>query len=329
MSLVAEPRVAKLSPTAGYLSVQVELLHRLQNSAVDLFVQYQPQREPVLYHRAGCPLESGQISKLTGASISNIFVRSEDFQTFGAHLLAEVDSLAASEQIPAAERFAVLQIAMAMEVERVAHLMDCGPFIYLAGTLAEKLTSILATSDVWPRDLFRLARHDYTTFTHVTNVAGYAVVLAERLGWCNGDDLNQIATAAILHDIGKRFIPTSILTKPGKLNPEERALIEEHPQRGYEELCERCEVTFEQLMIVYQHHERLDGKGYPVGMRGDEIHPWARMLAVIDVFDAMTGMRSYRRPATAQEAMDYIRKSSGTHFDPDVVQCWDAAMSQK
>jgi HD-GYP domain-containing protein (c-di-GMP phosphodiesterase class II) len=216
-----------------------------------------------------------------------------------------------------------------MEVERVAHLMDCGPFISLAGTLAKKLTSLLATSNVWPRDLFRLARHDYTTFTHVTNVAGYALVLAQRLGWCNGDELNQIATAAILHDIGKRFIPISILTKPGKLNPEERALIEEHPQRGYEELCERGDITFEQLMIVYQHHERLDGKGYPVGMRGDEIHPWARMVAVIDVFDAMTGMRSYRRPATVQEAMDYIRKSSGTHFDPEIVQCWDAAMSNK
>jgi len=86
-------------------------------------------------------------------------------------------------------------------------------------------------------------------------------------------------------------------------------------------------VTFEQLMMAYQHHERFDGKGYPVGIAADEIHPWARMLAVVDVFDAMTGMRPYRKPATAQEAMDYIRQNAGTHFDPEVVECWDNAMS--
>jgi HD-GYP domain-containing protein (c-di-GMP phosphodiesterase class II) len=177
-------------------------------------------------------------------------------------------------------------------------------------------------------ELFRLARHDFNTFTHVTNVASYAVILAERLGWDQGDTLNQIATAAMLHDIGKRFIPSSILTKPARLTPQERAIIETHPQRGYEELCERSELNFDQLMLVYQHHERVAGKGYPVGLGGDEIHPWARMLAVVDVFDAMTAIRPYRRPATAREAMDYICQSAGTHFDPEIVECWNTAMKK-
>ena len=87
-------------------------------------------------------------------------------------------------------------------------------------------------------------------------------------------------------------------------------------------------MTFEQLMIVYQHHERFDGKGYPVGSQGEEIHPSARMLAVVDVFDAMTGIRPYRRPATAAEAMDYICKSAGSHFDPEMVACWKSIMAK-
>jgi HD-GYP domain-containing protein (c-di-GMP phosphodiesterase class II) len=161
----------------------------------------------------------------------------------------------------------------------------------------------------------------------VTNVAGYGVILADRLGLCSGDDLEQVAKGGMLHDIGKRFIPANILTKPAKLDLEERAVIETHPQRSYEDLCERSDITFEQLMMAYQHHERFDGKGYPVGLAGDEIHPWARMLAVVDVFDAMTGMRPYRKPATAQSAMEYIRQNAGTHFDPEVVKCWDAAMN--
>jgi HD-GYP domain-containing protein (c-di-GMP phosphodiesterase class II) len=217
---------------------------------------------------------------------------------------------------------------MAVEIEHAARMIDCGPYVAVADKAGRELTSLLAASNVLPRDLFRLARHDFNTFTHVTNVASYGVILAERLGLCNGDELEQLAKAAILHDLGKRFIPASILTKPAKLDPEERANIETHPQRGYEELCDRDDMSFEQLMIVYQHHERFDGKGYPVGLQGEEIHPWARMLAVVDVFDAMTGTRPYRRPATGQEAMDYICKSAGTHFDPEMVKCWNSIMAK-
>ena len=327
MTTVAEADVLRTNPTAGYLAVQIEMLRRLQHSASDLFVQYKPTCEPVLYHRAGCPLEAEQLSKLSDASIHHIYVRTEDFQHFGAHLLESVDSVPGRE-IPIAERFAVLQVAMAVEIEQASRLVQCGAFVSLAQRVGPELSSLLSNGDVLPRDLFRLARHDFNTFTHVTNVASYSVILAERLGLCDQAGLTRIATAAILHDIGKRFIPISILAKPGKLDPEERAIIETHPLRGYEELCERPDLNFEQLMIVYQHHERVDGTGYPVGLRGEEIHPYARMMAVVDVFDAMTGVRPYRRPATAQEAMEYIRKSAGTHFDPEMVACWDAAMSK-
>jgi HD-GYP domain-containing protein (c-di-GMP phosphodiesterase class II) len=204
--------------------------------------------------------------------------------------------------------------------------VDCGPYVAVAEKLGRELASLFTGSQVVPRDLFRLARHDFNTFTHVTNVAVYAVLLADRLGLCSDGDLEQIAKAAILHDLGKRLIPARILTKPGKLDPEERAIIETHPQRGYEELCSRPDMSFEQLMIVYQHHERMDGSGYPVGLHGDEIHPWARMLAIVDVFDARTGTRPYRRPATAQNAMDYICKRAGTLFDPEMAACWKSIM---
>ena len=326
MAALVEPRAITAQSTTGYFAVRVDMLRRLHHSAVDLFVQYKSDSEPVLYHRASAPLDPDQLARLAKSDGDKIYVRSEDLRRFGAHLFESVDALAEHEAIPAAERFAVLQIAMAVEIEHVARLVDCGTFVALAEKVGSELTTMMTQSQVLPRDLFRLARHDFNTFTHVTNVASYAVILAQRLGWSD-DDFERIATAAILHDIGKRFIPASILMKPAKLDREERAIIESHPQRGYEELCERPGMTFEQLMIVYQHHERFDGKGYPVGLRGEEIHPWARMVAVVDMFDAMTGMRPYRRPATAREAMDYIRRSAGTNFDPEIVECWTAAMA--
>ena len=87
-------------------------------------------------------------------------------------------------------------------------------------------------------------------------------------------------------------------------------------------------MSFEQLMVVYQHYERYDGKGYPVGFEGEEIHPWERMLAVVDVFDGMTGARPYRRPATVKEAMEYISNRAGTHFDREMVESWKSIMSK-
>jgi HD-GYP domain-containing protein (c-di-GMP phosphodiesterase class II) len=304
------------------------MLRRLHQSNVDLYIQYETNCEPMLYYRAGCPLEKDQASRLLESGVRQVFVRTDEFHRFASHLLETVDSQAEHEAVPAGERFAALQLAMAVEIEHAARLVDCGPYVAVADKLGRELTSLLVNNNVLPRDLYRLARHDFLTFTHITNVASYGVIFAERLGLCEESQYEPLAKAAILHDIGKRFVPAKILQKPGKLDADERAVIETHPQRGYEELCDRDDMSHEQLMMVYQHHERFDGKGYPVGSQGDEIHPWARMLAVVDVFDAMTGIRPYRRPATANDALDYISKSAGTHFDPEMVACWKSIMAK-
>jgi HD-GYP domain-containing protein (c-di-GMP phosphodiesterase class II) len=327
MTATAIQETKSAPPKVSYMTVQVEMLRRLPHSTVDFYIQYESEAEPVLYYRAGCPLEPEQSTRLLESGVRQILVRTDEFHRFASHLLDTVDS-SEGEPVPAGERFAALQLAMAVEIEHAVRLVDSGPYVAVADKLGRELTTMLVNNSVLPRDLFRMARHDFLTFTHITNVASYGVILAERLGLCDAGQFESLAKAAILHDLGKRFIPASILQKPAKLDPEERAIIETHPQRGYEELCSRGDMTHEQLMIVYQHHERFDGKGYPVGFQGQEIHPWARMLAVVDVFDAMTGTRPYRRPATVADAMDYICKSAGTHFDPEMVACWNSIMAK-
>lgn len=325
-SVAASPSI-RINPLSGFIAVQPEMLRRLRNTAVDLFVQYQPNCSPLLYHRAGREIGSTHLASLLDTGVQRIYVRTADFQSFGGHLLESLDDQTADEPVAQTERFAALQLALSGEIERTAHLIDCGPYVALSQNVSRSLTSLLAASDVLPRDLYRLARHDFNTFTHVTNVASYSILLARRLGISSEAELEQIATGAMLHDIGKRFIPAAVLTKAGRLDRRERALIETHPQRGYEDLCRRKDVTVEQLLMTYQHHERLDGKGYPVGIVGDEIHPWAKLLAVVDVFDAMTGTRPYRRRATVEQALSYLRQHAGTHFDREVVACWHSAMS--
>ena len=327
MSVVKAPQTKLANPLAGFISIQVVMLKRLRTAAVDIYVQYEAAGLPVLYRRAGYSLESQKLFGLAEAGVEQVYVRLEDFQGFGTHLLESVEAANDQEQVPYGERFAALQMALAVEIERTARLLDCGPYASLSEETGRKLTSLLAANDVLPRDLYRLARHDFNTFTHVTNVASYMVVLAERMGITDHSELEQVAVGAMLHDVGKRFIPSTILNKPARLDPIERAIIETHPQRGYEDLYDREELNLGQKMMVYQHHERVDGNGYPVGILAKDIHLWAKMLAVVDVFDAMTGSRPYRRPATSREAMDYIMQNAGTHFDQEAVRCWNSAMN--
>ncbi len=316
------------NPLNGFVPVQLRTLRTTAANAADLFVQYESQCEPMLYSRAGSSPDEEQFAELEAAGVEYLYVRNDDFYRFSSDLMESLASLLQQDSLPKTDKFAALQLAVAVEIEQTLRLVDCSKFRSLAEKIGHELVGLLGDADVLPRELFRIARHDFNTFTHVTNVASYSVILAQRLGFTNDKELRQIASAAVLHDVGKRFIPASILTKPGRLDPEEREIIETHPLRGYEELCQRSELDFGQLMMVYQHHERVDGTGYPVRVLDDEIHPWAKLLAVVDVFDAMTARRPYRRPAAPEQVLDYQRQQAGTHFDREVVECWISAMSK-
>jgi HD-GYP domain-containing protein (c-di-GMP phosphodiesterase class II) len=295
-------------------------------AAVDLFSHIDSGRDPVLYCRAGRRFEQAHLHQLCESGVEQLYVRASDFYDFSRDLLESLDSLLQRDAVPQTEKYAALQVAVAVEIEQSFRMVDCGKFCRVAEKIGHDLVNLLAGSDVIPRELFQIARHDFNTFTHATNVASYSIMLAERLGMTDERVLQQIACAAILHDIGKRFIPPQILSKPGRLDREEREIIETHPLRGYEELCQRTEFEFSQLMMVYQHHERVDGTGYPVRVLREEIHLWARLLSVVDVFDALTARRCYRERSTIDSALDYLRERSGTHFDPEIVKCWVTSM---
>jgi HD-GYP domain-containing protein (c-di-GMP phosphodiesterase class II) len=127
--------------------------------------------------------------------------------------------------------------------------------------------------------------------------------------------------AASLHDIGKIGVPENILRKPGRLTDEEFEYIRKHPEFGWMVL--RGVEGFEEIsQMLLHHHERLDGKGYPGGLSGDEIPLGARIIAVADSFDAITSDRPYRRAASAEDAAREIERCSGTQFDPEIVRAF-------
>ena len=169
----------------------------------------------------------------------------------------------------------------------------------------------MTQSQLLPADLLAIALYNADTFAHILNTSAYAVLLAKELGLVEPSDLERIAVGALLHDVGKRFLPKHLIGGIAPLTAQERRLLEEHPQRGYEELHRRDDLTFEQLMMVYQHHERVDGKGYPVGVPDAEIHTWAKLCSVVDIFEALTGKRSYRAAVSVDRALAQLDEWAG------------------
>ena len=158
---------------------------------------------------------------------------------------------------------------------------------------------------------------DLNTGVHSTRLAEWAVRIGRDLG-LDDECLRDLEAAAILHDIGKIGIPDAILRKPSKLTEDEYAVIKKHPEYGWAVL--RAVPGFERVsLFVLHHHEAFDGKGYPAGLRGDEIPIGSRIVSVMDSFDAMVSSRPYRKGLPLEEAIRRLEADTGKQFDPVVT----------
>ncbi|MBO0785350.1 MAG: HD-GYP domain-containing protein [Actinobacteria bacterium] len=168
---------------------------------------------------------------------------------------------------------------------------------------------------------------DYYTRGHSERVSRGAAMLAREVGM-RAERVDAIRYAGMLHDVGKLGVPTKVLQKNGALTEEEFAAIQLHPMRGLE-IVREIGFLDEALAGIMHHHERMDGRGYPLGLVGDEIPEFARVIAVADAFDSMTSNRSYRGARSVPEALSELRRWAGPQFDPALVDAFVAALKRE
>lgn len=157
------------------------------------------------------------------------------------------------------------------------------------------------------------------TGNHVKRVAEYSHILAIKSG-LSRTEANLIRIASPMHDIGKLAIPDSILNKSGKLTKEEFEIIKTHAIVGYDLLKNSNRSIFKSAsMIALQHHEKYNGKGYPYGIKGKEIHLYGRITAIADVFDALGSERVYKKAWELERILNLFKEEKGEHFDPDLI----------
>lgn len=168
---------------------------------------------------------------------------------------------------------------------------------------------------------------DKYTYRHVERVVFYCNMLSDQLS-LDADEKRNLIYSAYLHDIGKINISEDILIKTDPLTPDEWNTLKNHPQYAVD-IIKNNDALEEVKPIILQHHERFDGTGYPQGLAGEAIHPLARLLTVVDAFDAMTSLRPYQKTKTYSQALDELRRCSGTQFDPFAVTAFIRCMEER
>lgn len=169
---------------------------------------------------------------------------------------------------------------------------------------------------------------DENTGKHTERMARYARAIAAKMGWTTAQ-CKLMRDAAPLHDLGKIGVPDAVLGKPTALSPEEWDVMRRHTTIGYELLRDQASPVLQLgAEIALSHHERWDGTGYPLGLRGADIPMSGRIVALADVFDALTTVRPYKPAWLVERAVDQIVADSGTHFDPDVVSAFTSSMDR-
>ncbi len=299
-----------------YISVHPQIFRIDTVRTFDLYAK-NADGKVSLFHSAGDIYSADQHGRIFSDNIPALYIRNGDKGRYTRYLEENfpfiMDDPLINEQDKAEIAHEILTfIAMTL-------FSTPGAEIVTAFKNAIKhVTDMVLFNDDSVKYLIQLTSNGFHEYNHAVNVGIFGLGLAkEILGEEEGHDMAEIASGFFLHDIGKYTIPRHISRRNGPLSPEEWNIMRKHPEQGHRMLQAFNTLTDEVSTIVLQHHERHDGKGYPLGIKGNKIHTYAKICTIADVFDALTSQRPYRTPKSSFHALAIMQNEMKSEFDPD------------
>ncbi|BCA81195.1 HD domain-containing phosphohydrolase [Desulfuromonas sp. AOP6] len=301
------------------LAVGLSLLDQESTAPCDMFRRVHDD-DYILFARKGLPLSQGLAENLRENAVRSLYIEPEESAAYFGSLKKLTEQIV-SDKKEKSERKAQVVYASCQEILRQVFEDPRASFIHLAMDIIAPTMDLIVTDDVATRCLIKLTDYDRQTYTHSTNVGIFGIALARNYyGQDAVKELKAFGAGFFLHDLGKCRIPLHIINKPGPLTPQERLIVNRHPEDGYKILQENGVMTEELTYLTLQHHERDDGRGYPFGLTRQDIHPYARICRVVDIYEAMTSERPYHRRSSTFDTLKLMKEKLVVDMEPGLFE---------
>ncbi len=286
----------------------------------DIYIRTASDKEPMLYRSANLPFTVEAKERLLKNYVARIYIERTDQDKYDRYIEDNLDKIIADDTIESARKSQIVYSSATHLMEQLFENPWLGENIRRGEKMVTNTVDYILRDQRAFRSLLSVTSYDYYTYTHSVNVCVFSVALAQRAGIKSKSELHVLGTGALLHDIGKSIIDKSIIGKKGPLDEDEWVKIKKHPDYGVGVLRKTGTAPDECHVVVRSHHERLDGSGYPEGRKSEGIHPYAKVAAIADVFDALTTKRSYKGAVGSFAALNIMRSEMSRGIDEDLFR---------
>jgi putative nucleotidyltransferase with HDIG domain len=296
----------------AFFKIRINSIHPSSPVPFDLFLIV--NQRMVHYLRAGDHLTAQKLLKFDNKAPDSFFIRSGDREKYKHY----IHTIISSDRINPAEKALVLKESAFSLIEELFEAPNIKHVLAESKKIVNDFIDLMQSEPSAMANLIGLSSHDFYTYNHSLDVCIYRLGLGQILG-INGQDLHTLGQGALFHDIGKRFLKPEIITKEGPLDEAEWEEMKKHPVYGLNILTEH---NMNEIVkaCCFEHHESRVGNGYPQGLVGNEIHPFARIVAISDTYDALTTKRSYQPPMSPTDAIELMRGKLAGRFDEDMMK---------
>jgi len=287
---------ADSSAESKYIPIYLDCLRVDSILEFDLYLKV--SHGMVLYRSSNLPFTDRSRQRLLENKVDRLFVRGDSKDEYQRYIEKNLDKVLADPEIPEVKKAGILYETSTGLVKDIFANPTYGDNVKRAQDMVSNTMGFILKGQEAFHSLLKITSFDYYTYTHCVNVCTFSIALAQQMGFKDEVFLHELGTGALLHDLGKSKISEKIINKRTALSPYEFEIMKKHPEWGAEMLQDDEEMPATSIYPVLQHHERGDRNGYPGGISLAEMHPFSRIVALCDTFDAMTSERVY------QKAMD-------------------------
>ncbi len=300
----------------AYKSIDKRLITEGARPDFDLYETNETKTQMSLFLQSDTVVDGH--SKVRLREIENLFIIGEEYEKYQRYAQKHLNSIAANKSIPFSQKAEIVYAKASEVMDELFKNPDALGNMEKTQDIVDGFVTLALQDEATLASIMEIAAHDYYTHTHSINVSIYSLTLAKFIG-LKEKDLEDIGMSSMMHDLGKSKVGWDIINKNGKLTDVEFASMKQHPSAGYD-IAMKMGVTDKRILSgIRSHHEKLDGGGYPDGLKDKQISLFARIIAVCDVFDALTTKRSYKDAMTSFEAISIMKNEMKGHLDVRLI----------